>query len=1144
MNERDVFIAALQMHDAAERAAFLDEACAGNADLRAQLDALLREHQHLGSFLETPAAPPDTPAAEPVNRDGVGSTIGPYKLLQQIGEGGMGTVFMAEQEQPIRRRVALKIIKLGMDSAQVVARFEAERQALALMDHQNIARVLDGGTTESGRPYFVMELVKGVTITDYCDTNHLTPRERLELFVPVCQAIQHAHQKGIIHRDIKPSNVMVTMQDGQPVPKVIDFGVAKAIDQRLTERTLFTAYGQVVGTLEYMSPEQAEMSGLDVDTRSDIYSLGVLAYELLTGTTPLQRKTFRSAAFGEILRLIREEEPPKPSARLSDSGDGLATISAQRQMEPAKLTRLVRGELDWIVMKALEKDRGRRYESASDLARDIQCYLADETVAARPATTAYRLGKFLRRHKGPVLAVATVLLVLVGGIVGTTWGLLRADQAWQAEAGQRHLAETREAEAVAAADQERQARTREAQQRQRAEANEKKAVAEKQIAEAVRTFLLHDLLSQANPTVQANDVRQLGGGFEAVENPTIKELLDRAAAELTPAKIEAKFPDQKEVQASILRTVGDTYDGIGDFNKAAEFFARASDLYRAAVGADDQATLSTLNCLACAYLSAGNLPPAIKLFEELRVAVADKFGANDPGALVVRGKLARAYQDDGKLAQAIALFEEVHAAQVKELGADDEQTISTLHDLGAAYSADRKLPEAIAILERVRDARTKQLGAEHPSTLMTMSELAVAYNRAGKGTQAIELLEEVRVLSVKKLGATHPHTITVLHDLARAYQGAGKLPQAIELYEQVRDARVKKLGADHPASLKAMSYLAIGYNAARKYAEAGALFQQVLDIRIKKLGPDHPDTINTQHNLAFTYYSAGKLTQAIELYEQVLDARIKKLGPDHPDALNTQNGLAHAYQHGGKLPEAIELFERMRDAQMKALGPEHPNTLSTLNNLAKAYQDAGKPEKALPLFQQTASEVEKQQFQHPQAGLIVANVSACQEQLQQYAEAESWRRKWLAVVKARAGSDSPAYADELVALGANLLKQEKWTAAEGVLRECLALREKLSKVPVTNVPGVLPWQVASVKSLLGAALASQKNYVEAEPLLVAGAAGLLENEKTVPPTAQSNIADALQRVVALYEATAKKNDAEKWRKRLAERNKAKPPTGP
>ena len=441
-----VFFAALAKVDPAERAAYLDEACGADTDLRRCVDRLLAAHPQVGSFLrDDDVAPTSSPAGVGPEMSGgptvelptterPGTVIGPYKLLQQIGEGGMGTVFMAEQTQPVQRKVALKVIKPGMDSRQVIARFEAERQALAMMDHVNIARVFDAGATESGRPYFVMELVHGVPITKYCDDNHLTPRERLELFVPVCQAIQHAHQKGIIHRDIKPSNVMVTLYDGKPVPKVIDFGVAKATEQKLTERTLFTQYGTMVGTLEYMSPEQAEMSALGVDTRSDIYSLGVLLYELLTGSTPLTHKRMKEAAYAEILRMIKEEEPPKPSTRLSDSGEALASISANRHMEPAKLTKLVRGELDWIVMKTLEKDRNRRYETANGFAADVQRYLADEPVQACPPSAWYRLRKFVRRNRRPVSAASLVLLALVAGVIGTTWGLIRAEQ-------QRHIVE-------------------------------------------------------------------------------------------------------------------------------------------------------------------------------------------------------------------------------------------------------------------------------------------------------------------------------------------------------------------------------------------------------------------------------------------------------------------------------------------------------------------------------------------------------------------------------------------------------------------------------------------------------------------------------------------------------------------------------
>jgi serine/threonine protein kinase/Flp pilus assembly protein TadD len=424
VNEQTLFAEALERTDPQERAAFLDQACQGDAALRQRIERLLAQHEHAGSFLEPPVQAPAATIDEP-NTEQPGTVIGPYKLVEEIGEGGMGTVYMAQQTVPVKRLVALKVIKPGMDSKQVLARFEAERQALALMDHPNIAKVHDAGTTPDGRPFFVMELVKGVPITRYCDDHRLTPKQRLELFVPVCQAIQHAHQKGIIHRDIKPSNVLVARYDGQPVPKVIDFGIAKATGQQLTEHTLVTGFGVVVGTLEYMSPEQAELNQLDIDTRSDIYSLGVLLYELLTGSTPLEKKRLKEAAMLEVLRLIREEEPPRPSMRLS-STDELPSVAAKRGLEPRKLSGLVRGELDWIAMKALEKDRNRRYETANGLAQDIQRYLADEPVQACPPSAWYRLRKFARRNKTILTTTAFVATLLVCGIVVSTSLMIRA----------------------------------------------------------------------------------------------------------------------------------------------------------------------------------------------------------------------------------------------------------------------------------------------------------------------------------------------------------------------------------------------------------------------------------------------------------------------------------------------------------------------------------------------------------------------------------------------------------------------------------------------------------------------------------------------------------------------------------------------
>ncbi len=443
INIEDIFSRAVQIKAAAARGEYLDKVCAGDLALRERVESLLAAHEEAASFLENPAkalagettapgggfsavtALPRT--AYRAITEGPGTMIGRYKLLQQIGEGGMGVVYMADQEKPVRRRIALKIIKPGMDSAQVIARFEAERQALAMMDHPNIARVLDAGTTDTGRPYFVMELVQGIPITKYCDDKQLDTRARLELFVQVCNAVQHAHQKGIIHRDIKPSNVLVMIYDSKPVPKIIDFGVAKALHQRLTEMTMFTQFGAVVGTLEYMSPEQAEMDALGTDTRSDIYSLGVLLYELLTGSTPMDGTKLRSLGYAEMLKTIREVDPPKPSTRLTQSRHDMETISAKRQTEPRRLHKLVAGDLDWIVMKCLEKDRIRRYETANGLALDIQRHLQDEAVSASPPGQFYKLQKMVRRNKLACTAVACVLLALVLGLGASLWQAGRAN---------------------------------------------------------------------------------------------------------------------------------------------------------------------------------------------------------------------------------------------------------------------------------------------------------------------------------------------------------------------------------------------------------------------------------------------------------------------------------------------------------------------------------------------------------------------------------------------------------------------------------------------------------------------------------------------------------------------------------------------
>jgi serine/threonine protein kinase len=470
-----VFSAAVATGGPAERARYLDSACGGDADLRRKVEALLASHDGASRFLSRPldhggvfGAGPGMSVAE-----ASGAQIGPYRLLELVGEGGFGSVFMAEQEHPVRRTVALKIIKLGMDTRQVIARFEAERQALALMDHPNIARVLDAGATDTGRPYFVMELVRGVTITEYCDTNNLSTAGRLELFIPVCHAIQHAHQKGVIHRDIKPSNILVTLHDGVPVPKVIDFGIAKATQQELTDKTLFTQFQQFIGTPAYISPEQAETSGLDIDTRADIYSLGVLLYELLVGQTPFDAKEMMQAGLDGMRKIIREKEPLRPSTKLSTlQGDARAAAGKRRQADVGRLVHQVRGDLDWIVMKCLEKDRTRRYDTANGLAMDIRRHLDNEPVIARPSSAAYKLHKAWRRNRLAFSAAAAVLCVLIAGAVVSTWQAVRATRAEREQSRLRQDAEGLRAAEAGLRREAQNARGQEATLRQEAEVRE------------------------------------------------------------------------------------------------------------------------------------------------------------------------------------------------------------------------------------------------------------------------------------------------------------------------------------------------------------------------------------------------------------------------------------------------------------------------------------------------------------------------------------------------------------------------------------------------------------------------------------------------------------------------------------------------
>jgi serine/threonine protein kinase/tetratricopeptide (TPR) repeat protein len=885
MNEREIFAGAMERGSEAERAAFLDGACGGDVAMRARIEALLKEQAQLGSFLEAP------PAALAASGGGVtsdspphrpGTVIGPYKLLEPIGEGGMGAVYMAEQTQPVRRKVALKVIKPGMNTRQVIARFEAERQALALMDHPNIAKVLDAGATGSGQPFFVMELVKGVPITDYCDEARLTPRERLELFVPVCQAIQHAHQKGIIHRDVKPSNVLVTLVDGRPVPRVIDFGIAKATDQQLTERTLFTQHGAIVGTPEYMSPEQAEAIAQDVDTRTDIYSLGVLLYELLTGTTPLGRSQLQQAGYLEILRRVREEEPLWPSKRLSGSGEALASIAARRHSEPARLTRLVRGDLDWIVMKALEKDRSRRYETASGLAGDVRRHLEGDPVEAGPPSAVYRLGKFVRRHRAALATAGAFAAVLIAAT---------ALSAWQAI-----LAREQRDRAFAA---ENKART------SQVKAEEEGARARKSAKEsrAVLGFFLNRVVAAARPGGQAG-----GQGHDV----TLRAALDAAAR-----GIASDFAAQPEVEAAVRKTLGESYFFLGDAAKAVEQLERARTLGGAGIGDHHPESLELLVNLATAYGGAGRSGDAIRLGQETLELCKAKLGPDHPTTLQSLSSVAEMYRDAGRVEDSIRLGEEALRLRRATLGPDHPDTLFSLNYLALAYMDAGRTDDAIRLNEEALRLRRATLGPDHPDTLQSLHNMASFYHDVGRIDDAIRLNEEAIKLKKAKLGPDHPETIMAMGNLAMDYHDAGRKGDAIKVQEEVLAMRKAKLGREHPTTIRTMNDLASIYLNEKRWAEAEATARECLELR-KKAQPDEWPYFLTMSQLGLALAGQGKYAEAepleVDGYRGLKAREASMPGPLRKNLVHNIRGIVNLYDAWGKSEKAEEW--------RKALSPE------------------------------------------------------------------------------------------------------------------------------------------------------------------------------------------------------------------------------
>jgi serine/threonine protein kinase/tetratricopeptide (TPR) repeat protein len=769
--------------------------------------------------------------------------IGPYKLLQRIGAGGMGEVWVAEQAEPVKRRVALKLIKEGIGSKEIIARFEAERQALALMNHPNIARILDAGTTPDGQPYFAMELVQGKPLTTYCDENRLSIDERLELLADVCSGVQHAHQKGIIHRDLKPGNILVSVIDGKAVPKVIDFGLAKAMEstQRLTDQSLFTGIGQILGTLKYMSPEQASLDSIDIDTRTDIYALGVILYELLTGSTPLDDASLQGQAALKILEYIREKEPVKPSSKLGSSTDEqISSITGRRQTDSSRLKRVLLGDLDWIVMKALEKDRTRRYESASGFAADIRRYLSNEPVIARPPSLSYRVRKFVRKNRAGVLAAALVLLTLVGGVVGTSWALFRA-----------LAAETLAEERLAQADQ-----AREEEIKQRKLADERRLEAEQNLAFAKKgNEILGSVFTALDPKAEYARVVDLRNA--------LRDNLQKAVEELQGAAIG----DVLQV-TEMQMTLGNSLLGLGLADQAITVLERAVKIRREKLGPDHPNTLTSLNNLGLAYQEAGQLDQALPLLKQTVELSTGKLGIRDPRTLTIMNNLAEGYRAAGQLDQALPLLERTLELRKAELGMDHPETLSSLNNLALGYMDIGHPDKALRLLEPALGLWKSKQGLDHPETLVSMGNLAIVYLDVGQPNKALPLLEQTVELRKAKLGLDHPETLTSLNNLATGYRAIGQLDKALPLLEQTLRLLRSTLGSEHPATLTSMNNLANFYIAARRFEQALPLLEETLELRKAKLGPEHPETLKSMNDLALGYRAFGQLDKALQLLEQ------------------------------------------------------------------------------------------------------------------------------------------------------------------------------------------------------------------------------------------------------------------------------------
>jgi tetratricopeptide (TPR) repeat protein/predicted Ser/Thr protein kinase len=1118
-----------------DRGAFLAERCLDDHELRREVETLLAQATGGEGILDAPVwqklgiAPGMARAGSP-SAPWVPEAIGRYRVRRLIGEGGMGSVYEAEQDQP-RRVVALKVIKAGLTSPELLRRFERESQALGRLQHPGIAQIYEVGTADAGTgplPYFAMEFINGTPLRDYTESHRLGTRDRLELIARVCDAVEHAHQRGIIHRDLKPGNILM---DGSRQPKILDFGVARVTDSD-AEVTRQTDLGQLVGTLAYMSPEQVLADPLELDTRSDVYALGVILYELLAARLPYQL----SSKLIEAARTIQEEDP----ARLSS------------------ISRAYRGDVETIVAKALEKDKARRYSSAAALAADIRRYLADEPIAARPASTAYQLHKFARRHKALVGGVAAVFVALAAGTIVSTWQALRARAAQRVAvaAEQRVIEErdtaTRERNRALAADAQSQ------QERNQAIAEKHRADNEAAIETAVSEFLRRDLLAQASAKSQSRP------DIKPDPDLKVRTALDRAAV-----RIGSTFAGKPLVEASIRQTIGTAYQDLGLYPEARQQLERALDLRRNALGEHDPATLELLSDVARSYNLEGKYPEAERLYVRALEGLQRAYGKEHADVRGVMSDLSLVYQSQGRFAEAEVLLRQVLAIQRRVAGVEDPETADNMANLAYLYlnqgkyrQAESQYVEALAGLRRLR-------GPDHPDTIATLNGLALTYRGLGKHAESESMFLEALDTERRALGPEHPNTLSTMNNLALVYTNEGRYREAGPFYEDILAVRRRVVGPEHPDTLLAMNNLGNLYSEMGRFSDAASLLAAAFDGRKRVLGAEHPNTLNTMTNVAQLHFRQGRWKESETLFTEILATRRRVLGNEHPSTVLTMNHLGLLYSRSGRWREAEALLTSAREFWSRTFGAEHQQTLWTIDQLGDVSLRRGDFAQAEALLTKAfAGRLRVLGHDHPDTLRSAVNVAGLYREMNRTAEAESTFVATLATERKLFGDEHPDTLAAMTGLADLYLRQGKYVQAQTLLDEALRGRrrvlgprhpetmEALSMLGLVLLqrqqyadaetllmeltipdPSTATWHRFQGESILGAALAAEQKFADAEKSLVEGYQGMFEQVATIPVADRPALDRAGQELVRLYQAWGKPERAVEWRERLSVRHR-------